>query len=543
MALPMSIRRSEHQGGGGVSATATGAALPATTAIPHELERRLAERWARPAVPIPGGATAPGAVSWPRLAVVVAAPGTVAVPVDVDPLSPVAPAWARTPDPDRTTRVLRVGRRADVRRYPYGAAPGGYRGCMGSSGGARQRPTSAEIGANARAIRLRRGKSLQAVAGLTGISKGYLSMLERGERDFVRRGLLEDLAHALACSVSDLTGQPYLPGDHASAEALSTLPGISVALYDVTLDDVPDIAARPLPELVALAGNANEHAAHSRYVDAGRDLGALLTELHIHAVTGRGKARRAALAALAEASVVACAVARSLGNADLAITAATRGQEAAARLGSPALMGFTAMNAAGALSRLGARRRAELVAGTALRQVSALADPTAADTAAAEAAGMLHLASAQLAAKSGRPRDTAAHLAEAADLAERTGERNTLQYSFGPANVRAWTLSTAVEAGEGLAVAERIVKVPGYADALVAADRRAALHFDLARAFAQEGGGRDLEALRHLDTADKVAPLRVRNDPVALALVGVLTRRARRRVWELDSLKNRFGVR
>jgi hypothetical protein len=70
--------------------------------------------------------------------------------------------------------------------------------------------------------------------------------------------------------------------------------------------------------------------------------------------------------------------------------------------------------------------------------------------------------------------------------------------------------------------------------------------FDLARAWAQADGARDGEALRALDTADRLAPLRVRvrvrNDPIARDLVRTLDRRARRRVWELDSLRSRFGI-
>ncbi len=406
----------------------------------------------------------------------------------------------------------------------------------------RPEPSPSEIGARVRTIRRRRGLSLDVAAGLAGVSKAYLSMLENGQRRFERRGLLEDIAHALGCSVADLTGQPYLPGDRASAEALATLPGISVALFDATLDDVPDVSARPLHELVERAARANEHSAHSRYGAAGRDLGVLLVDLHVHAVTGTGATRRTALAALAEACVVACGVARSLGNQDLAVTAAARGQEAARRLEDPALAGFTAMTSTGALSRLGARHRAERVAGTALEQLVDVADPTAPDTATAEAAGMLHLSSAQMAAKSGRAQDAAAHLAEAAELAERTGERNTLWFSFGPANVRAWALSVAVESGEGPVEAERIEATPGYDEALTAADRRAALHFDLARAYAQAGGIRDVAALRHLDTADRVAPQRIRHDPVARELLVELDRRAKVPAWGLKSLKNRLGV-
>ena len=37
-------------------------------------------------------------------------------------------------------------------------------------------------------------------------------------------------------------------------------------------------------------------------------------------------------------------------------------------------------------------------------------------------------------------------------------------------------------------------------------------------------------------------PVVVRNDPMARDLVLTLDRRAKRRVWELDSLRNRFGI-
>ena len=84
------------------------------------------------------------------------------------------------------------------------------------------------IGARARMIRRRRGLSLDVVAGLAGISTPYLSMLERDQRGFNRRGLLEDLAGALRCSVVDLTGQPYPAADQESVEALGSLQELSL---------------------------------------------------------------------------------------------------------------------------------------------------------------------------------------------------------------------------------------------------------------------------------------------------------------------------
>jgi transcriptional regulator with XRE-family HTH domain len=395
------------------------------------------------------------------------------------------------------------------------------------------------IGQRARMIRRRRGMSLDLVAGLAGISTPYLSMLERGQRGFNRRGLIEDLADALGCSVADLTGQPYLAPDRGTADALAVLAEITPLLYDITLDHVPDIPARPVDQLARRAAEANAQCDEARYALAGRDLGALLTELHVHAATGTPAVARTALAALVEACVVAFGIARQLGHPHLAIQAMDRGLAAAVRLGDPALAGFAGLARAGAFSRLGARRTAGTVLEQARATVEPEADPTGSDVCAAEALGMTHLLAAQLAGRNGHPGDADTHLAEAADLAHATGERNTLAWHFGPANVAAWSLAIAVERGDGPGHAERLDADPITP---ASAGRRSRLHLDLARGYAQAEGDRDGEAIRHLDTADRIAPTRIRNDPIARALVVILGRRARRQVWELDSLRNRFGV-
>jgi transcriptional regulator with XRE-family HTH domain len=399
------------------------------------------------------------------------------------------------------------------------------------------------IGARARKIRTRRGLSLDVAAGLTGITKGYLSMLERGQRGFNRRGLLDDLANALGCSVADLTGQPYLPPDRATADAMIAVRGIELAIHDCTLDDVPDVLARPVAELVRLARQANADCDETRYALAGQDFGAVLSELHVHAAISDSDTRRAALAALVETCIAASGAVRALGHGALAVAVARRGYDAAEQLGDPALTAFASMQRAGALIRLGARHRAATVLDDALVAVEPAADPTAADNGPAQAAGMLHLASAQLSSREGRSGDADNHLAQAAELANATGECNDLNYHFGSANVAAWSVSIGVELERGPNAAERAAaEVPRLIPVLASADRRSGLHLDIARGWAQAGGDRDAEAIRYLDAADRIAPTRTRNDPIARDLVLTLDRRARRRLWELDSLRNRFGV-
>lgn len=398
------------------------------------------------------------------------------------------------------------------------------------------------IGERVRYVRRRRGLSLQAAAGLAKIDHSFLSRLETGKRAFIRRGLLEDLAAALSCSVADLTGQPYLAPDKQSAAAASVLPALSVSIHDSTLDDAPDVSARPVDELARLARDANEAADQVSYVSSGRILAEILSELHAQATQGNVDDRRAALTALVEACMAAQGLARTLGHSELALTIARRGFDAARRLERDDLVALMAMNRGHALMRIGARYKAEDVLVTGLRDAESGPGPTLKATQLTEGRGMLHLSAALLNARDGQLSDSVTHLEEAKSLAAFTGERNHMYYHFGPANVAAWGLTIAVETDGGPEAAERFLSEGVDLSVLNSKDRTSNAYFDLARAWAQAGGARDQEAIRALDTADRTAPLRVRNDPIARDLAVDLRRRARRKVWELDSLCNRLGV-
>ncbi|MDQ4031358.1 MAG: hypothetical protein M3332_03450, partial [Actinomycetota bacterium] len=152
--------------------------------------------------------------------------------------------------------------------------------------------------------------------------------------------------------------------------------------------DVPDLPARPVEQLVAAAAEANAHLDAARFSLAGRDLGSLLSELHVQAVTGNGDTRRAALAALAEACLVGASNARHFGYA-VAVATARRGCEAAGRLGDSTRAGLLTMHRSLGLAWIGARHRVTAVLDEALAETTP--DPSAADTGPAEAAGMMHL--------------------------------------------------------------------------------------------------------------------------------------------------------
>jgi transcriptional regulator with XRE-family HTH domain len=384
--------------------------------------------------------------------------------------------------------------------------------------------------------------SLDVAAGLTGISKPYLSALERGQRGFNRRGLVEDLATALGCSVADLTGQPYLPPDRESALAKAVIAQIERGLNEATLDDVPDLEPRPLDVLDDWARSAMELRDTASYRSSGEGIDDALIELQVHLATSDGRDRLRAAGLLTQTAYHAFVLATTFGYLHLAQLAAQRSLEAARIAERPELEAFAMFARAPSVARTGGRHRAVRMLDRALDDAQQLTTIRDCDTLGAETFGLLHLMGAHFAARSSDADAAVDHLDEAARVAALTGERNGLRQHFGPTNVNVWRVAIGAELGQGPAAAERVEREPIDLDILGSKDRIAALHFDLARSWAQAEGDRDSEAIRHLDTADRIAPTRIRNDPIARDLVLTLGRRARRRVWELDSLRNRFGV-
>ena len=89
------------------------------------------------------------------------------------------------------------------------------------------------IGRRLREIRSWRGLSLTVTAELAGLSKAYLSRIERGERPVQRRATLESLAQALQVAPSELTGQPYPPGNETEAVGHCAVPMLRAVLRDM----------------------------------------------------------------------------------------------------------------------------------------------------------------------------------------------------------------------------------------------------------------------------------------------------------------------
>ena len=316
-----------------------------------------------------------------------------------------------------------------------------------------------------------------------------------------------------------------------------------MALHNYGPDDVPDVRPRPLDELVAQAQTANDHRDQSRLSLAGRDLGTLITELQVHASTAGSPDRNRAVTALVTACSVAGPVVRvSAGNLDLAATVGRHMYDLARRHGNPGLIGFARWFWASDLSCLGAQDRARAVVSTGIDELTPVVRLDAADTLPAEILGFLHGRAAWIAARERRGDEAPRPPGRGRD--DRGPDRGV--HGDGAA-LRPYQCAAASAGNRGRA--ER--GWPGLCgDNPDTAGRGRAgqpgtILGDAPGPGPCSGTGRARPRRRGDPAPGHRGPSRAAADPDESGrpdLVIDLDRRARRRVWELDSLCNRFGL-
>ncbi len=383
-----------------------------------------------------------------------------------------------------------------------------------------------------------RGWTQRQLADFSGLSAGFIGMLESGQRQLSRRRDLSVLADALQCTPEDLTGEPFVPGDADEARAYSAIPDLRVALLDASVDDPPDVAVRSLDEVRRDIAWAQRQWTDGRYDSFGPRVPGLLDELHALAASAHEPTSRAALAALVEAHYLAYVLAKGLGHPDLALVAGSNAVEAATRAGNPTLVGFADWVHVMGLERAGARRKAPRIAAAALARM----EPHAGDSdTATQVYGMLHLIAGLLAARFEDRALADSHLAEAERLALHTGEGNAFQLHFGPTNAAMWRVESAVELNEGPRGEEMASDVNPAA--VASPTREADFCLVLGRGLAQrEDGARDREALRLFLRAERLAAHKVHNDPLVRGIVEGMARRDRGGNVDLRSFARRIGV-
>ncbi len=347
-------------------------------------------------------------------------------------------------------------------------------------------------------------------------SYSLLNQVECGARpatiDFIAA-----VARALRIDVTTLTGQPYVTELQQDRLAALVRPiREALDLYDLGAN--PELTVRPAGQLVAAADDLCRMVRATRLRNAATALPGVIAEL----TTAAWATPSAALwQALGSTYRTAHDISVKLGYYDLSSVALDRMEWAAARASDPVLAAVRQYMRALVYFREGDN-------GIGLRLVSSgqtILGQAERGWATTAVSGQLHLGASVIAARA-RDRDVAdSHLAEAAALAEQTGDASHVHWlSFGPANVALHRMSAAVEMrhyGNALAQA-RDIQLPGS----LATSRRA--HFLIDRARSEMETGASEAALGTLVEARRAAPEQTRYHPGARETISGLVHAARR---------------
>lgn len=394
-----------------------------------------------------------------------------------------------------------------------------------------------DVGRRLREIRAWRGQSLDVVAGLAGISYGYLGRLERGEQPLTNRGTLEAIARALKVSPSEFNGQPWEITDAQGAEAYAGLITVENALEVCELGSDPGTEIREWSAIAADLAALEIVRESTDYAAACALAPSLLTELH-SAYVRRPQWRREVLVGIIRCYYALAQTTKRLGVRGLPIMIVKAAQACAEELESPAWIGFAVWlrgSIAGSLSRSQQYARA-------VRTADRLT-PHLDDSSALQAYGMLHL-SAALAGAVQCDRDTAnTHLAEAEAVAARMDQEvgSFGRLWFGRTNVGIWRSSIGMELGDGVQAVELAQNMP--IDSIPSPSRRANYYAEAGRTLLAEPKFRE-SGLDLLMRAEDIAPQQVRTDFFVREAIADQLRTARRDAGgrNLRGLAWRLGI-
>jgi transcriptional regulator with XRE-family HTH domain len=361
-------------------------------------------------------------------------------------------------------------------------------------------------------------------------SYSLLNQVECGARpasvDFIAA-----VARALRVDVTVLTGQPYVTELQKDRLAELVRPiREAMDLYDLGPD--PDLVVRPAGLLVAAADDLCRLVRATRLRNAAVALPGVIAELTTAAWTAP---TTELWQALGSAYRSAHDIAVKLGYFDLSSVALDRMEWAAARASDPLLAAVRQYMRALNYFREGDN-------GIGLRLIDSghgILQQAEHGRATTAVTGQLHLGASVIAARA-RDADLAdTHLAEAAGLAEQTGDASDVHWlSFGPANVSLHRMSTAVEMrhyAHALRQA-RDIDLP----ASLATSRRA--HFYVDRARSEMETGRTEAALASLVEARRAAPEQTRYHPGARETISGLVHAARRAPETLSGMAAWIGL-
>ncbi|MBV9143457.1 MAG: helix-turn-helix domain-containing protein [Pseudonocardiales bacterium] len=388
------------------------------------------------------------------------------------------------------------------------------------------------MGRRVRQLRNSRGKSLRVVAGLAGMSKSKLSLIERGEVALDSRSDIIALANVLKVAPSELTKLDIpAPGDGVTDRAVEA---VRVAFMAVDHDQ-PGGEVLPVEAVrTRVFAVVDLRCRRDQQNEAAAVLPSLIRDLHTSLAAGRDVAELLDLAVLLHTQGTGAWLRWVGGPLDLRRDAARLARQAAHDRDTPTARGIATVGTVGVMLAAGTL---DLVLG----ELDSVAVPTA-SAESAQLAGMLALSRSLVAAADRRPADVDAAVEYAGELAQHTGEGNAYWMGFGPTNVGLWRMAGALEVGDY----ERAAAVATTLQPEVHPNitRRAVYWIDYGRALARLRGRQD-DAVMALRRGEELSALHLQRNPFARdVLAELLARRGRRDALgvELRGMAHRAGL-
>lgn len=386
------------------------------------------------------------------------------------------------------------------------------------------------IGKRLRAIRHRRGKSLEATAGLAGISSCYLSKIERGlATPNVRH--VSALADVLQISPVDLQSLPILPPGNGHIDA--GIQAVRLAVLGAN-QGYPGGHVAPVEELRARVGYVLDL---SWRCDQPKLVGSLLPDvikdLHTSIIVGRDVPELLDLAGMLHYHATLWWLRVAGASLDLRGQVTTLMMRVAQERNTPEALGI----AIGGGVHVSVYSGAIDLAHKGLRMV-----PTnVANSESMQVIGMITLAKSWVASIAGQYEDAEDALVEAGKIAQRTGQRNAYGLAFGPLEVNMWRLLALNEKGEyeqAVRLGESLNR-----DAHPYRSRQASAWSSYARSLAGVPG-RQRDAILALKRAEEILPLEVQRNQRTKDLLAQMITKARHDAVgaELRGMAHRAGV-
>jgi transcriptional regulator with XRE-family HTH domain len=393
----------------------------------------------------------------------------------------------------------------------------------------RGRDVVVTVGDRVRLWRKRRKLTQQELADLAGISLSLLNKIERAERGLDNKLIRAAIARALKVPAEVLLGQPYDPVTQAHLLADSHSLDLRRALAELSsgvLRERPP--ARPTGEIfsevniVARLRHVPDWAGQMvRLPGLIRDLGAL----------GTPEAARH----LVDTLYSAAQSLKFLGHADLAIVASDRAVQVAADLGEPLWMAFAEFGRA----HTGPADCPDIAAAVAARAADVLGSGVAGSDE-RDMFGQLLLTAGLMYGIAKSPDQSSHILNEASGLAAEENAGGGFRFlQFGPSNAARYVMKAHLELGQPA----RAMELSRPAAHQRTPFLQGSFHIANGRALFQVG--RDADAAREFDLAERCAPQLVHVSPsVRTTVEAILVRDSRRTGGDpaLKGLAERLGV-